>query len=154
MKALHAIILALAVSLVLGFAMSQSGCSLFRGVQQLEQMDDLQLSAFADRTAFQFATVAQAAVSEGDLTVEQVQKVATVFDGLSKGSVGGITGSVSEYLEGNGYAAVGLAIAVSELDAELEARGAFEEGGVLSPKAKTVFGAIATELAKVSAPGG
>jgi len=135
-----------------GLALSYgiSACSTVRDAQRIEEMTDGELALFSQRTAYQLATIASAAVAEGDLSREACLATAKAFESLANGSVAGVAGSLAGEVGTDGYGAAALALAVTELDATLQAAGAFEPGGVLSERARGVMQAIADALTKVA----
>jgi hypothetical protein len=140
---------ALLTIVVVALGMSTFGCSTVRDAQRLDEMSAAQVDVFAQRTAYQVAVFAEAALVEEDISPEAVAAVADAFRGLAAGSSAGAAGGLAEILKVDGYGAAALGLVVLELDAELERRGALEPGGAFSPAARVVFTTIADELDKL-----
>lgn len=123
-----------------------SGCSMLRGVTQLDTMDAAELDRFSARMSLQIELVARAALAEGDITAEALDRVASALEGLVAGSAA----PLSVTLDLQGYSALALLLVLSELDAELDARGAYDGPGWVG--AQRVLGDVAVALRRVAQP--
>jgi len=72
--------------------------------------------------------------------------VADALDGLAAGTTGGAVTGVVETLDLDGYAALGLQLALLEADASLERAGAYGPEGLLSERGQATLAEIAAGL--------
>ena len=131
-------------------ALLMVGCSTVRGAANLDEMSQAQFDAYATRSAAQIGVIAKAALDEGDISPESLVVVAEALSGVASGTLTGIGGGLGEVIDMDGYGAAALTLAVLELDNELAERGALEQGGALSPRAREVAAAVAVELFRIS----
>lgn len=127
--------------LSLSAALLLSSCSGLGLVQQLPQIDEMTpeaLTAYADDVAWHVGAVAEAAVTEGDLTIAQISKAADILDALAAGT---LTAGTLE-VEVKGYSALALALAFHDLDKTL--------GAVISENDKVVITTVSKKLRDIS----
>lgn len=123
-----------------------SACATFRGAQNLDGMTDEEFSRYVARTTAQVGVVVDAAVQEGDLDVGDLRSLAVALRGLASGTVAGGAGVLAEQLDLDAYGVAALTLVILELDAALEERGAYEEGGILGVRGRAVLESLAMEL--------
>jgi hypothetical protein len=109
-------------------------------------MEQAELDAFAARTAALVGAVADVALKEGDITPETLNALADALDALADGTISVALHALLEHLDLDGYGALALTVALTELDARLEDRGAYEDDGFLNDAGRLVIGAIANTL--------
>lgn len=134
-------------------ALLLASCSTLMGLQKLDAMDDEEFGRYVARATAQVSAIASVAVAEGDLDAGELHAIAESLRGLAAGTVGAAAGQLGQALQIDSYAAAGLAITVSELDARLEERGAYLPGGALSERARGVLVAVAASLEALIPPG-
>lgn len=134
------------------FVPGLAACTAVSGATRLDQMDQGELEAYAARTAALVAAVADVALEEGDITPNSVAVLATALHSIAAGSTAPVAGSILKTLDLKGYGALALTIAITEIDAALEERGAFQDG-FLSDNGKFVVNTISAELARVAQGG-
>lgn len=131
-------------------AIPMSGCTTVQGFTRMEEMEDAEYERFAERAATQVAAIAQVAVNEGDLSRETVGVVAENLRLIANGSVVGVGVPLMEALDLDGYGALALTFAMTELEARLDQSGAYSDEGLLSPRGVGVLLAVAGKLDKMA----
>lgn len=131
-----------------------SSCSSFRGLTKLDEMGDNDFIRYTARAVADVQAIATVAVSQGDLDDQELMTVQAVLRGIAAGSIALAGASLTEALKLDGYGALALTLAVTELDARFDERGAYGEGGILSERARQVLLAVATGLENLEAVAG
>lgn len=101
-------------------------CSTVRDAPRIVEMPDAELDRYCARVSAQVAAVAGAALAEGDLSPDVLRGIATALRGAADGTSAPAVGSLAGWLDVDGYGAAALTLAIMEIDAEMERRGAFE----------------------------
>lgn len=128
-----------------------SACSALRGATKLDEMDGDEFIRYTARAVAEVQAIATVAVSQGDLDDQELETVQAVLRGVASGSVVLAGTTLTDALNLDGYGALALTLAVTELDARFEERGAYGDGGVLSERARQVLLAVATGLESLEA---
>lgn len=123
-----------------------AACPSLGGLARLDDMEPDEYTRYTAQLASQVGLVAGAAVAEGDLDAETARKIADALRGLASGTTSGMGGALAENIELDSYGVVLLTFAIIELDATLERRGAYGEGGVLDERARGVLAAVADAI--------
>ncbi len=126
-------------------------CASFRGLTTLNDMKDDEFIRYTARAVADVQAIATVAVSQGDLDDQELMTVQAVLRGIAAGSIALAGASLTDALRLDGYGALALTLAVTELDARFEERGAYGEGGILSERARQVLLAVATGLESLEA---
>ena len=126
-----------------------AGCSSVQSFRALDSMSETEYASYLGRVEAQAAIIINAAVEQGDLSSEMAQSLSDALSGIAAGTTAGVGQALLSALDASGYSAAALAIAVIELDARLEQRGAYGEDGLLGERGRGVLQAIAARLASV-----
>lgn len=122
------------------------GCTTFSGLRNMNELDEAQFERVKIRVVTLVTAIAKAAIEEDDISAASVVNLANALRSLALGTSAGAVGTVVDTLDLGGYSAVALAIVTTELDARLEARGAYDEDGILSGRGKEIVLAVADGL--------
>lgn len=123
-----------------------AACTSLGGLTRIDNMDPDEYTRYTSQIASHVGLVAGAAVAKGDLSVESAKKIANALRGVAVGTTSGIGGALADSIELDSYGVVLLTFAIIELDATLERRGAYGEGGVLDERARGVLAAVADAI--------
>lgn len=134
-------------NLMVSLPLMLMGCG---SLGQLNEMDEGEFQRYTTRATTIVVLVVSAAVQEGDLKAEDVDKIAKGLRLLAEG--GGVT-SIATLLDSSdllGYKGLGIAVALQGLDVFLEKRGAYAEGGILGERGTAVVLALAIKLEELA----
>lgn len=120
-----------------------ASCATLRGATQLDEMTEPQLQRYSARASAQIVRAAEVTIKKGDLTPKDLDAIAASLRLLAGGGGGGLVTLMPN--EVDGYGSLAIVIALSELDAQLEDRGAYD-GAALTERGARVVGAIAVAL--------
>ncbi len=121
-------------------------CPSLRNLTRLDEMEAAEYDRYVIRLSAQVGAVAGVAVAEGDLDAATAQQIAGALRALASGTAAGIGGALSDTLDLDAYGVLVLSIAIVELDAALEERGAYDDEGFLDERARGVLMAVADAI--------
>lgn len=122
------------------------GCTTLGSLRNLNEMDDAAFERTKGRVVTLVVSIAEGALMEDHISPDGVAQLANALKGLALGTTAGAVGTVVDKLDLGGYSSIALAIVTTELDARLDARGAYGEDGILSGRGKAIVLAVADGL--------
>ncbi len=126
--------------------MATISCTTFSGLRNLDELDEGAFERTKLRVVTLVVAVADAAIIEDHISLDGVHKLGNALKGIALGTSAGAVGTVVDGLDLGGYSSVALAIITTEIDARLEARGAYDADGLLSGRGKEILLAVADGL--------